>query len=572
MRLGPFRGLRFEILGNLAVVSLISLFLTGFGVWFINGRQLLHQHLEQVSLRVESFAEETLELLSVDAPGERVLIAEKREALDERMRRFRDKDPRMHLTVVDTGFRVVASTDDRASTSLDGHPALVAAFRTKEACTRLDGKASWVGSFQEATFAFPLQREGELLGGILATFSLEGVLAGARQTVRFILLYMTLGSLVFLLFGTLLISRTLVHPLEKTIRVMQRVADGDFQQKVDLAAENEMGLLAGTFNTMAEKLKAHELALNKHVKSLQKMNLELKETQHEVIQSEKLASVGLLAAGVAHEIGNPLGALLGYISMLDRSVLDREEEKDCLKRMENELLRIDGIVRDLLEYSKPSPRKVVPTDINGVIRDTVTMVEPQRDFRDIRFELRLDPSLPRVALDPGQLQQVFVNLFLNAKDAMGPTGTLRVVSRRARFALPEVNRTAGIARREDDPPGVDFRLLRKTSPARKWPFLEGHELVQIEVSDTGPGISKEDLSRVFDPFFTTKQTGRATGLGLSVSQRIIESFCGDIRIVSGPNESVRVRIQLPAAEDDGASLCPAREEMPNDGSTAAHRG
>ena len=398
------------------------------------------------------------------------------------------------------------------------------------------------------------------------------MLGSARQTVKFILLYMTLGSLVFLIFGTILISRTLVHPLEKTIRVMQRVADGDLQQKVEPAGENEVGLLARTFNTMAEKLKGHERALNEHVKRLQKMNQELKESQQEVIQSEKLASVGLLAAGVAHEIGNPLGAVLGYIRLLEQDAVNTEEKNDYLKRMEKELLRIDGIVRDLREYSKPSPCKIVPTGVNELVRDTVRMVKRQRDFRNIRLELLLDESVPQVALDPGQLQQVLVNLLLNAKDAMDCEGTLRIISRRSRFALPDRKRTAGPARREDDPPGIDFRLLRRRNPARKWPFLEGQEVVEIEVLDTGPGISEEHLLRVFDPFFTTKEAGHGTGLGLSVSQRIIESFYGDIQIRSGPNESVRVRIRLPAVEDEEASLRPPGEETLKDGTTAAHRG
>jgi len=352
---------------------------------------------------------------------------------------------------------------------------------------------------------------------------------------------------------------------------MQRVADGDLQQKVEPTGENEVGLLARTFNTMAEKLKGHERALNDHVKRLRKMNQELKETQQEVIQSEKLASVGLLAAGVAHEIGNPLGAVLGYIRLLEQDVVNAEEKNDYLKRMEKELLRIDNIVRDLREYSKPSPCKIVPTSVNELIQDTVRMVKRQRDFRNVRFELLLDSSVPQVTLDPGQLQQVLVNLFLNAKDAMDRRGTLRIISRRDRFALPDAKRTAGPARREGDPSGIDFRLLRRSSPARKWPFLEGQELVEIAVVDTGPGISEENLSRVFDPFFTTKEAGHGTGLGLSVSQRIIESFYGDIQIRSGANESVRVRMRLPAAENEETSFRPPEEETLKDGTTAAHR-
>ncbi len=573
MRVGPFRGLRFEILGNLAVVSLISLFLTGFGVWFINGKHVLQQHMLQGGLLVESFAEEVLEILPAGGNLKNALDEpDHRRRVQELMLRYRDKDARIQFALVDSALHVLASTGENVSVLSGGEEALRRAFQTAEPCTRLDGKPHLLGSFHQATFALPLLRSGERVGGVLATLSLEGVLRSARQTVKFILIYMTLGSLVFLIFGTILISRTLVQPLDRTIRVMQRVAEGDLQQNVEPTGENEVGLLAHTFNSMAEKLKAHEKALNENLKRLRKMNQELKERQEEVIQSEKLASVGLLAAGIAHEIGNPLGAVLGYITMLEQGVEEPQERMDYLKRMEREILRIDRIVRDLREYSKPSPRKIAPSDLNEIVRETVSMLKRQREFRNIRLKTLLEDPLPPVAVDPGQVQQVLVNLFLNAKDAMDGKGSLRVTSRKSQYAFPPQKRVAGQARREDDPPGIDYRLLRKQSAVRKWPFLEGQEIVELEVMDSGPGISAEDLPRVFDPFFTTKQAGRGTGLGLSVSQRIIESFHGDIRITSGPHESTRVTIRIPVLETEEETLPSHGQEMPQDGSTAAHRG
>ncbi len=572
MRIGRFRGLRFEILGNLAVVSLISLLLTGFGVWFINGKHMLEQHLLQGRLLTESFAAEVLELLPADPSGRAFDDPKVRKAVEALMQRYRDKDPRIRLQLVAPDLSVLASTGGGGEGGFPGEEALRASFRTGEPCTRFDGTPHLYGSLHRATFAIPLLRSGQRLGGILATLSLEGVLGSARQTVKFILIYMALGSMVFLIFGTILISRTVVQPLEKTICVMQRVADGDLQQKVEPAGDNEVGRLARTFNTMAEKLKAHERALKENLKSLRKMNQELKETQQEVIQSEKLASVGLLSAGIAHEIGNPLGAVLGYIAMLEQGAVEPKEQKDYLKRIEKELLRIDGIVRDLREYSTPSPRKILPADLNGIVRDTVDMLKRQRDFRAVRFELHLEEPLPRVSVDPGQVQQVLVNLFLNAKDAMGGEGSVQVSSRTSRYTSAGRRRNAGPARREGDPPGIDYRLLRTANPARRWPFLEGQKIVEIHVTDTGPGIPDADLPRVFDPFFTTKEAGGGTGLGLSVSQRIVESFHGDIQITSGPNESARVTIRLPVLNEGGHALSSPKEETPKDGTTAAHCG
>ena len=158
----------------------------------------------------------------------------------------------------------------------------------------------------------------------------------------------------------------------------------------------------------------------------------------------------------------------------------------------------------------------------------------------------MDP-LPPVFIDATQFQQVLINLMVNAKDAMAQQGVLRIESRWAHFQNPAGTFAAGPVAREGDPRGVDFRLLRKTSPAVEWPFLEGQELVEIMVSDTGSGIAQADLARVFDPFFTTKEAGKGTGLGLSVCQRIIQSFYGQILIESQVGKGTGLIIRLPAA-------------------------
>ncbi len=566
-----FRGLRFEILGNLAVVLLISLLLTGFGVWFINGREMLEQSLRLEHSLVRSIGGEVIDILSTDGEGPSKDDPMRRAALRRVMARAQQQDPTLSIDLVGPDLRVLATTGPGSPGSRLEDPLIRDVLRTGRPSTRLDDHLPLLGYSRRATLVLPLRRGNRVLGAIRAAFSLEGILAGARQTMRFILLYIGLGSFVVLIFGTILISRTIVHPLEKMIEVMKGVAEGDLHQKVEPAGDNEMGQLARTFNAMAERLKEQQWALNAHVKGLERMNRELKETQREVIQSEKLASVGLLAAGVAHEIGNPLGAILGYISMLEQGTASAEEQRDYLRRMEREILRIDGIVRDLREYSRPAPGRILPSDANRIIRETVEMLRVQGGFRDIRFALRLEASLPPVSVDPAQLQQVLVNLAVNARDAMEGRGVVTFVSRRARYAGRQERVPAGPARREEDPEGVDFRLLRKGNPARKWPFLEGQEIVEIEVVDTGPGIPAEDLDRVFDPFFTTKEAGKGTGLGLAVCQRIIESFHGEIEIESRPGTPTRVRIRLPEATAH-RNATTSNEETPKDGTAPAHRG
>ncbi len=575
MRFGRFmNGLRFEVLGNLAVVSIISLLLTGFGVWFINGNQLLKQKLHQDKILIGSVAEEVLSLLPpVSDEKNPAAAAGTNHNIQEVLTRYQKKDPRIHLVFVDQHYHVLASTWKNPLTDVAKNEILAVAFAKKSSYTHLEGKAPFWGYYQSATLVIPLVKEGKLLGGIMADLSLEDILGNTRQTVKFLLLYMGMGTLVLLVFGTILISRTIVHPLDKTIRVMQRVADGDFQQKVPVSSENEMGQLAIAFNAMAEKLKENQKILNGHVKTLRKMNHELKQSQQEVIQSEKLASVGLLAAGIAHEIGNPLGAVIGYISMLEQCDENSYEHKDYLNRMEKEALRIDRIVKDLLHYSRPSALDIKPSDINRIILNVVNLVKRQKDFKFIRFEVCLQDSSPQIFIDATQFQQVLINLFVNAKDAMASEGTLKIATYSNRFMVDPPNVSiVGPACREDDPPGVDFRILRKDSPARQWPFLDGQDLVDIIVTDTGSGISEEDLPRVFDPFFTNKETGQGTGLGLSVSQRIIQSFHGQIQIESQAGKGTSVRIRLPVALKLNTPAHQNNEEAKLNGTASSHCG
>lgn len=387
-------------------------------------------------------------------------------------------------------------------------------------------------------------------------FPLEQIYAGSSRMVRFLLLYVGAGMAVLLVCGTILVSRTTVRPLEKMVEAVQAVAEGDLDRRVPFFGTNEMGQLAQAFNRMADRLKAQQKALNEHVKALQKMNRELKQSQQEVIQSEKLASVGLLAAGLAHEIGNPLSAILGYVGMLQQGVEDPDEREEYLRRVEKEIYRIHRIVRDLQEYSRPVHLEVRLVDLAKIVRDTVRLVSAQRDFREISFELDLAQGLPLVRADEGQLQQVLVNLFLNGRDALNGRGRMRVRCRRTQFAFPPGPERALPPRRKDDPEGADFRFLRSEDPTRTFPFLEGQELVEVEVADEGAGIAPEHLPRVFDPFFTTKEVGRGTGLGLSVSQRIVESFHGDIRIESTLGQGTVVRVRLPAHESDSGEEAP----------------
>jgi two-component system, NtrC family, sensor kinase len=572
LRFHWFSGLRLEILGNLGIVSIIALLLTGLGVWLINGRQMLEQSVGHGTATVRSLGGEVLERIPEGEPGDFLASASAPKGLQEMLDRSRNQDPHLSLVLVDPLFRVLASTRSGETGTVLDDPTLSLSFVDGEARTHLEGKAPSLGYFHHAVVALPLKRDGTTFGGILARLSLTDVLWSAQRTVVFILIYMGVGTLVLLVFGTTLISRTLVRPLEKAVRGVREIQEGKLEHRLPAAGDNELGQLVEGFNRMAEELQGKQKVLNENVKALKKMNVMLKKSQQEVIHSEKLASVGLLAAGVAHEVGNPLGAVLGYIGILRKGVESEHETQDYLARAETEVLRIHRIVKDLREYSTPSPRRVRTLPVRDLIEDSVRLVSAQRDFQGIQFEVFTEKSLPCICVDTGQFQQVLVNLFVNAKDAMHRKGSIEIRVSPWCYVPPREAGAGGPVCRKDDPPGVDFRLLRKNHPAGKWPFMEGQELVLIDVTDTGDGIQEDQLPRVFDPFFTTKETGKGTGLGLSVSQRIIESFYGDMEIRSRWGEGTTVRISLPATEQEPMEAIQVSEERRDHGTARSGGG
>jgi signal transduction histidine kinase len=242
--------------------------------------------------------------------------------------------------------------------------------------------------------------------------------------------------------------------------------------------------------------------LEEKISTLEKMNRELKETQEQLIRSAKLASMGELAAGVAHEIDNPLSVISGNIQLLLNKIEKGDSSREELGIIQRASERCGKIVESLLEYSRISQYKVEPLNVNELIEETLSLVEYQTSLQNIDIKKHLDPQLPQVKADADRIRQVFLNLLLNAKDAMSQGGELTLTTKK-----------------------------------------EG-KFVEIEFKDTGCGIPEEDIPKLFNPFFSTKEKG--TGLGLSVSQRIMENHRGDIRVRGKLGEGSVFTVVLPA--------------------------
>ncbi|HEX9291522.1 MAG TPA: ATP-binding protein, partial [Anaeromyxobacteraceae bacterium] len=250
------------------------------------------------------------------------------------------------------------------------------------------------------------------------------------------------------------------------------------------------------------------------VRELTDANRAVADARESLLRSEKLATVGRLAAGLAHEVGNPLGAVEGYVELARARLppAPHPDLVDALARISTAAQRIDRTVRDLLDFARPATPALAHLDLGAVVDGSLRLASVQPRFRQVEVDVALAAGLPRVVAEEHQLSQVLLNLLLNAADAMKSGGHVRVEARR-----------------------------------------EADGSVVLAVGDSGPGIAAADLPRVFDPFFTTKEPGEGTGLGLAISHRIMESFGGEIAARNGERGGAVFELRFRSADPDPAS-------------------
>ncbi|MBI4513430.1 MAG: HAMP domain-containing protein [Gemmatimonadetes bacterium] len=422
--------------------------------------------------------------------------------------------------------------------------------------------------------ALPSLRRGLVVGLTLVLMAALGVgtlamytvlrlfpQATPAQIVAYLGVIMALDVAIFAAYGHYKLSRLVLRAVDAMVAGAGNIAAGAYEARLDeTAGAAELSRLAGSVNAMAERLIQNQRTLAENVRSLDETNRLLTQARDELIRAEKLASVGQLAAGIAHEVGNPLGAILGHLDVARRR---GQVEGVLYEDLKREAVRIDRIVRGLLDYSRARQAAPRPLDVNAVVRGAVELLEAQGRFQGIAVDLHLAEQIPAVRADPTQLEQVLVNLLLNAAEAVGDGRGERVelrteVTRWEPARLRGVGATAG--RRRDDPPGVNYSHLRRlrqigvTAPDAR--FTVGAELVKIVVRDDGPGIPDEIRARIFEPFFTTKEPGRGTGLGLAVAQRLIEGMDGTIEAANAGERSTGAAggavftILLPAGREE----------------------
>ena len=295
------------------------------------------------------------------------------------------------------------------------------------------------------------------------------------------------------------------------VEATRDIAAGRFDHEVHPTSQGEIGQLAESFNTMLKSLRQMKEDLEDWARTLEEKvaarTEELVAMQERVAQSERLASLGMLAAGVAHEINNPLGGILSLTALTLEDMAGDDANRENLTEVVKQSERCREIVRGLLEFSRQSEVGTERVDVNQVLLNTLALIRKQALFFNIKLVEDFDPELPAVTADESQLEQVFMNILMNAVQAMEEKGTLTIVTR------------------------------------------QSGSFVEVLISDTGRGIPSDEVDRIFDPFYSTKESGEGAGLGLSIAYGIISKHRGNISVESKVGKGSTFTIRLPATPE-----------------------
>ncbi|KAF0107251.1 MAG: integral membrane sensor signal transduction histidine kinase [Anaerolineaceae bacterium] len=335
--------------------------------------------------------------------------------------------------------------------------------------------------------------------GILYVGVSEQKYTDIKRDATFVFLTITIiGALVSMMLSYY-IARRISRPINRLVSASREVASGNLDAKVESRSNDELGELAISFNTMAAALKQRDEKLKEY-------------TTSKIMESERLAIIGQLSAGVAHELNNPLQGIVSYSHLLLETMPNEEWSRGNVEKIVTQANRCKDIVRGLLDFSRQRVIEKRLYDVNMVLKECVSLLENQALFHNIQIVSNFDPKLPLVVFDPSQIERVFMNIIINAAEAMEGKGKLI--------------------------------LTTKFDPAEN--------VAEIGFRDTGPGISKENLEKIFSPFFTTKDPGHGTGLGLAISYGIVKEHKGTLSVESEVAKGTTFIVRLPVkAEETG---------------------
>lgn len=490
-------GLRVEILFNVLFLTAVAMFLIGVIAFKITESSALQGKIEGAKSIIAAFE-------SLYKRGSTV-----QNELDSLKNVL---EPGAWIVISDGQKTSAFYTDSDHSKKGITDPMILEVTKTGETIVNVEGTNMPPFTFYKGfKIATPLKKGGRREGVILLYQPLSSLERNIILGQGLIAISIIMDLIVIALFGFYILSRRVIKPVHELIRTTEEIGRGRFPSKTDLGGVKEINQLNSALKKMYDEIEISKMKLKGNIQALEESNQALLRTQRELIASEKLASLGKLSAGVAHEIGNPLSAIRGYVEVVKKGyMLPDNQRAEFLTSIEKEVERIDRIIRTLLNYSRPKGFELKEVDVNDTIREAAEIVNTQGLLKNIDLKLELSTELSPVEVDPNQLSQVFINLILNARDSIVQDGTI---------------------------------IISSSKTPNEW--------IEVVVKDNGAGIPKEIIDKIFDPFFTTKEPGKGTGLGLSVSQRIVHFFGGEISVESETGMGSVFKITFPGIKNNG---------------------
>lgn len=513
-----FRGLKTNIAINLAVLFLFGMLLIDVVMIILTQRDLLKTEISKGDLLVaaiESHLESYFE--------------------SGKIRFNKTLDQKLDNLVVGTGFScvLIVGNDTQAlyfrGTGCimkdDLSVSTLKALEIEEKITRYFG-TTWGVLWKQSRhmiLSSPIYSEGKTVAAAGILINLEGIYGVLRRSQQILFIYILVNTIILTMIGLYQIAKKTVKPVHRLVKSAENYREDDELFFLPENEDNEFYTLSKALNRMLKRISEDKEKLQSNVYSLEKANIDLKQAQKGMIRAEKMASVGRLSAGIAHEIGNPLGIIVGYLELLKQEHISTDEKKEYLIRSENEINRIHTIIRQLLDFSRQSNGDLVEVSVHEIIEDVIQMIKLQPVLSNIHLKRELSAESDTVVADPDQLRQVFLNLMINATDAI---------------SFSEKKLAGELI--------IETCILSNTD----MDSIDQNPTLKIMYIDNGIGISEADLDKIFDPFYTTKEPGKGTGLGLWVCYMIIEGLGGKIEANSKEGEGTCVVLHLPLFNSD----------------------
>jgi signal transduction histidine kinase len=507
-----FHGIKTNIAVNLAILFGVAMLLTDFVMIIIAQRDLVRAEISKgymIISEIENNMFKTSEGNTFLAPACLERLGESVKTAGFICAVVQDKNKR----IIYSGGLDCLLTDEMTALTKQS-------VESSKKMTRFSGTAWGVLWMQDRylIISAPLFKNGSVEAGAGIVLELERIYRILRRSQEVLFVYLIVNLFILTVAGLYLISNIAVKPVQRMARRAEEFREEDELFFLYGDNDNEFDKLSKALNRLLKRISGDKGKLQSSIRSLEKVNMDLKQAQNDVIRAEKLASVGRLSSGIAHEVGNPIGIIIGYLELLKQKDMPDDEKNEYIIRAENEINRVNGIIRQLLDFSRPSEVKPEIVNAHEIIEDVAEIVrfQPFTSGTDLKISLKAEED--RVLSDPNQLRQIFLNLIINAADAISSSqnkhqGKLLIMSE----VVSEPDNEA----------------------------INDQPVLKISFIDNGSGIPEKNIGNIFDPFYTTKEPGKGTGLGLFVSFALLDGMGGKIKAESVDGEGTTMSVYLP---------------------------